>query len=1292
MISKKFDWLMVNLASPEDIKNWSHGSVESPDTINYRTGKPKQKWLFCETIFGPMRNYECSCGKYKWVRYKWIICDKCLVEVTNTRVRRERMWHIELSAPVVHVWYIKATPSRVWLLLDLSVKEIEKILYFVKYIVVDVDDKQKKNALANLDKDYQNKLTELEKIFKDEMWDLTTQKDNFSGEELKQKKQELEKLYSDNLARLEKDYSRIKSILANLKIWSTILESDYRNIFYRYEWIFKFMSWAHALTYLLEKIDVFGEIKLMLKRFSNLKSLEREKAFKKLRLLINLHVSGLRPERMVLRNLPVIPPDLRPVVQLEWGKFASSDINLFYRRVLMRNLRLKKMIEAGMPEVIKKNEIRLLQESVNNLIVWEKDSLAKWAWVKVFKSLTDMLSGKEWIFRKNLLWKRVDYSWRSVITVWPWLKLDECWLPLYIAVRMFTPFIIGKLIEMKIAHTPKQAEKLIKEEDPIALKILEEVIKGKYVLLNRAPTLHRLWIQAFRVKLMPWKTIRIHPLVCPACNADFDWDQMAVHLPLSQEAQDEAKNLIASDQNILKPASWEPIITHTQDMVLWVYNLTDDWNKTVWIVGRFRNIEDVVDKYYNWNIWLRDYVMLTHDGKPLETTVWRVLFNYILPEKIRFINEKIGKKQLKRILDNIYDTYGREVTVKIADELKDWWFRFATLSSISINVFDLAVPGKKQDLLKVWDDAVNEIHNFWYKWFISDDEKHRLIIKTRSDIKVEIERLVKDNYKPWNDIYSLIDSWARWNYSQLTQLSGMKWLVASPSWEIIELPIKASLIEWFTPIEYFISAHWARKWKADTALRTAESGYLTRRLVDSSQEVIIREEDCGTSEWIIVNKEEAEVRWEKFEDLIYGRVLVEDITDKDWNIMYGAWEMLDKEKSIAISKLNLDFIKVRSPLTCRTSSGVCQKCYGMDLSKRQLIEIWAAIWVIASQSIWEPWTQLTMRTFHTWGIASAGEWDITQGIKRVEELFEVRRPKKPAIISPSDGIVHISEVGKTTEVEVVSDPEPQIYIIKPEYEKIVKKWQMLKRGETYAKKWKSQLKVKEEWQVIETAKDHIVLWVINKAKKALSVWTTLRIKEWARVFKWQILSSWALDVKEYKTIVWDIESQKYIVREIKKVYVSQWQDVNDKYMEIIVKQLFSKVLIEDSGDSTFIPWSIVKYEDFLTINENLEKQGKLPARWERLVLGLTQVAKETVSWLSAASFQETMRVMVDASTKWSIDYLEDLKSNVIIWRLLPIWEMYKRWDNVFQEEEVETPEVEEVLPNGEVSIDQYYTD
>ncbi len=1185
------------------------------------------------------------------------------------------MGHIELAAPVVHIRYIKATPSRIWLLLNLSINEIEKILYYVKYVVTAIDDELKKNVISQLDKDYHNKVDELDRIYdKEKKSSKEATKDKKDKEKILQENQ-LMKVYEENKSSLEKEYSRVKSILSNLDVGATILESDYRNIFYRYEGAFTFSSWSQAVLTLLKQIDIQDDIKSILENFSTLKGETRKKMFKKLKLLINLYISWVKPEWMVLTHLPVIPPDLRPVVQLEWGKFASSDVNLFYRRVLMRNLRLKKMIQVGMPDVVKKNEIRLLQESVNNLLVWEKWNGAWWSSWKVFKSLTDMLSGKEGIFRKNLLWKRVDYSWRSVITIWPGLKLDQCWLPLYLAKKMFTPFIIGKLIERKISHTPKQAEKLIRDEDPITLKILEEVIKDKYVLLNRAPTLHRLSIQAFKIKLMPGKTIRIHPLVTPAFNADFDGDQMAVHLPLSDEAQREAKELIASDQNVLKPSSGEPVISHSQDLVVWAYYLTDEhshleplsieeinkhFEKTKvwkWIVGRFWSIQEVMSAYHSSDLHVKNRILLKVAWSYIVTTTWRAILNNSLPD-MPYVNEKTWSKWLKKILDIIYDMYGRAETVRTADALKDIWFSYATKSSVTINIFDLNLPKEKTEILDIAWEKVNRIHNFRFRWFLSDVEKHKLIVKTRSVAKSEIERLVKEAYSAWTDIYSLIDSKARWNRWQMTQMAGMKWLVASPSWEIIELPIKSSLLEWFSPIEYFISAHGARKWKADTALRTAESWYLTRRLVDASQEAIIRTQDCHTQDYIIISEWEAKMRNETFESLIFGRVVAADVIDDSGAVLVQKNTLLDKTLCKLVLDAWVDTLHIRSPLTCHTISGVCQNCFGMDLSLRSMVEIGNPVWIISSQSIGEPGTQLTMRTFHSGWVASM-DGDMTQGIKRVEELFEVRNPKKPAVIAPFDGTAVVVESSKKTEIEITSEPLPVTYVIKDDYVSIVSKGEELAKWASFASKWRSKLKIKNGWIVLEVHKDHIVLGELKVAKKKVAIWTVIRMKQWAQVYKWQLLTTGGIDIREYMQVIWHLEAQRYIVNEIKRVYTSQGQDVSDKYMETIVKQLFSKVMISDAWNSSLVPGTIVKYEEMLSVNKDLEANGKQPARWDRLALWLTQVAKESNSWMSAASFQETIRVMVEASTRWAIDPLSDLKANVIIWRLLPVGKIYQ---------------------------------
>jgi len=819
--NNEFDWIMVKLASSEEIQEWSKWEITIPDTVNYRTWKPKEWGLFCEKIYWPTKNYECSCGKYKWIRYKWILCDRCWVEVVSSRVRRERMGHIKLNSPIIHIWYYKAHPSVIWSLVNLSSKEIEKVINYVKYIVLDINEKQKENIIKTIDRDFHNKEKEIEDIFNKEVLELAEQW--LEQDKYKKEYEALLALKEKNLDTLNKEYSDTKSMLKSLVIGSTIHEREYRLIYHKYEWAFVFGSWVEALQSMLKNLDIKSSIDEITKELKQSKWKKREDLFKRLKIFINFYTSWTSPESLVLQNLPVIPADLRPIVQLDGWKFASSDINIFYRRVLMRNIRLKKMIDSGMPEVVKRNEIRLLQESVNNLFVWEKNQAGKWwAWVKVYKSLTDILVGKEGRFRKNLLGKRVDYSWRSVITVWPDLKLNECWVPIYIAVRIFTPFIISRLLKLKIAHTPKQAEKLIKEETPIVLKLLKEVIKDKYVLLNRAPTLHRLGIQGFKIKLMPWKTIRLHPLVCPAFNADFDGDQMWLHLPISKEAQKEAAEFLSADKNILKPSSWEPIITHTQELILWIYYLTHIENQTP-IKSYFRNMEEVLKSYNNKEIDIKDRIIFEYNGEKIDTIVGRVILNDVLPEELKFLNETIRKKQLKNLLDDVFEVAWMEKTVEVADKLKDYGFVYATKSAVTINAYDFLVPDEKKSLLAEWDEKVKEIHDAWYKWIATTEEKHNQIVAVWTDIKSRIETALKPYYKGGNDLYALVDSGAKWNWWQLTQMAGMKWLVSNPKGEVIELPIKSSAIEWFNTLEYFIAAHAWRKGKADTALKTAEN-------------------------------------------------------------------------------------------------------------------------------------------------------------------------------------------------------------------------------------------------------------------------------------------------------------------------------------------------------------------------------------------------------------------------------------------------------------------------------------
>ena len=1261
----KFDGLMVTLASMEEVEKWSRGVVDNPDTVNYRTGKPKQGGLFCESIFGPVKNFECSCGKYKGVRYKGIVCERCGVEVASSRERRTRMGHIDLASPVVHEWYKKSPSGGIHQLLQLSANEIDKILTYVKYVVVkDITDETREKIKEKIASDYESTMKDLDELYKKES----------SAQKEPKKLAEAKKLYEENQQSIEAEFNRIRSIVADLKFGATILESDYRNIFYQFGSLISFASGPEGILKMLQSIDVEKEIKKRVKEFPTIRSADQKKKMMSLiKLLINLYVSGVKPENMIVRKLPVIPPDIRPVVQLDGGRFASSDVNLFYRRVLMRNIRLKKMIQVGMPDIVKKNEIRLLQESINNLLVGEKNSAGKaGAGIKVFKSISDMLSGKEWVFRKNLLGKRVDYSGRSIITVGPSLNLNECGLPIYIAVKMFTPFIIGKLIEKKIVYTPKQAEKLIKEGNPIALKFLEEVIKDKYVLLNRAPTLHRLSIEAFKIKLMPGKTIRLHPLVCPAFNADFDGDQMAVHLPISDEAQKEARELIAADKNIIKPGSGDPTITHSQDMVLGIYFLTDafdpkypdyntedEWKEKIHPVARYGSFDGVLDAFNNKQVTLKDKVIVLDGSDIVETTVGRVIFNSILPADYPFVNKKMGNKDLKRLLSDVFDRYDMETTVKVADAIKNYGFKYSTIAATSINILDMKVPKEKEEILRGGDVQNNEVLKYYYKGFFSEEEKHRLVVKIWTDVKKTVEWNLKSIIGAGNNLYTMIDSGARGSQTHLTQISGMKGLVVNPKGEIIELPIKSSFVEGLKPIEYFISAHSGRKGKADTALRTAESGYLTRKLCDASQEVIVREEDCGSSEYIIFSKDEAELKGEKFSSLIYGRTAAEDIIDDNGVVILKAGEMINKSALVLIETSNIKMVSVRSPLTCHCVSGVCQKCYGMDLATRNMVEIWVPVGVIAAQSIGEPSTQLTLDTFHDGGVAGASE---ASGIDRVKQLFEVRAPKNPAIVSPFDGVLSFEETqegGKFGKIRITADVQKKSYLIKDGYEVIVKKGEVLAKGANYASKWASKLKTKEAGKVLEVNEDYITLGVEEVFSKSLIGLTPKKTKVGERVYKGEILTTGALDIMEYKNIVWDIHAQRYIISEAKRVYASQGQDLNDKHIEVVVKQLFSKVFIEDGGDSSFIPGTYVKYEEYIKVNSELEAQGKRPSSGKRVALGLTTVAKETDSWLSAASFQETIRVMVGASLRGAIDNLSDLKANVIIGRLLPVGENYR---------------------------------
>jgi len=1112
MGNTKFDWIVVSLASVDDIAKWSHGAVENPGTINFFTWRPKQHWLFCETIFWPVKNYECSCGKYSWVRYKWIVCERCGVEVTSSRVRRSRMWHIDLASPVLHPWY-KFNPSG-WIhqLLQLSSYEIDRILTFVKYAVPEeVTESQKKQLIEKLQQTLDAKLAEVDELR--ETWDNDR------------------KLYVSN--RLEIEFNRLKSIVSDLHFGSTILESDYRSIFYKYNDIVKFVSGPEWILEMLQNIDLKKEIKKRLEEYSTLESPEyKARLMSLIKLLINMYVSGVKPENMVLRKLPVIPPAWRPMGG--WTS-SSSDINLHYRKILMRNIRLRKMIQLWLPDVVKKDEIRLLQESVNNLFNWEfllktiqdknddefdfdMDSFVdddydpnisddkKIFWIK------DLLIWKDWVFRKNLLWKRVDYSWRTVVTVWPNLKLDECELPIFMALNIFRFFVIAKLIDKKLVYTPNQAAKLIMEKSPIVLKILEDIVNDKYIILNRTPSLYKSRIKAFKIKLTVSKVIRISPLMFHDLYSDYEvleadqhnqFDEeyqsnvidewwLSVHLPLSDEAQKDAKELIASDKNILNTTNGDINIINSNEIILWIYYLTDffdkrypdyyteqEWFDKAPIMWYFDSIGHVLKAFENWDINVKDKIVLKYNSCNIITTVGRTIFNSILPSKLSFINKTQRKKDLKILLNKIYDVCGRDVTVEIANNIKDLWLHYSVWISNAINIMDMKIPMEKYDILKQWEYEANTIYKQFYNGLFSYQERHRFVTEVWTKVKNNVEGRLKWIIWPWNSLYSMVDS----GTIPTNNLNQILWIYNLQNCNLSEFEFKWNLIEWLQPSEYFISLFWLRNQKLSNMFNNLKKYNLIKSIYNLCQEVIVRTDDCGTDKSIYFTKEEAELKWEHFADVIYGRVLVKDVKDSNGTVILKKWEMITRDNIYYI--LNDDWIEwiyYRSPLTCMSPSGVCQKCYGMDLSTRKLVESWAPVWIIAAQSISESATVLTMRSFNNLWVVG---WDnVLNGIDRINQLFEVRPPRKSAAVAPFDGTIYFSEKWADRYVNIESEYMKKTYTVEDGYEIVVKKWDILHSWDDYATKWNSKMKVHEDGTVVEVKKDGIVLWVKETSKQS----------------------------------------------------------------------------------------------------------------------------------------------------------------------------------------------------------------
>ena len=1179
---EKFDSIKIKIASPQEILSWSFGEVLKPETINYRTQRPEKDGLFCEKIFGPTKDYECYCGKYKRIRYKGIVCDKCGVEITKSSVRRERMGHIKLATPIAHIWFFRGVPSRMGLLLGKSIQDIEKIVYFVSYIIISVDEGAKKKLLQQVEEEFKRKIKE---------------------KNSKKEKEDLKRIKDETI-------QEIKSI----KKRGVISENDYRRFSLKYGEMFKAGTGAEAIRKIFEEIDLNKMEKDLETKYQKANREKKERIRQRLSLVRKFIASGTRPEWMCMTYLPVIPPDLRPMVQLDGGRYASSDLNDLYRRVINRNNRLKYLKEIDAPEIIQRNEKRMLQEAVDALIdnssrKKPQQTVATTGGKRELKSLADILKGKQGRFRQNLLGKRVDYSGRSVIVVGPELNLDEVGLPKKMALEIFKPFIIKKIIDRGLAHNVRGAGVLIAEEREEVWEILQELIKGRYVLLNRAPTLHRLSVQAFKPILIEGNAIQLHPLVCPAFNADFDGDQMAVFLPLSKNSQREAADMMIATKGILKPATGKPIAIPRQEMILGCYFLTKIKEGAKGENSTFANTEEAkiawefgaIDLQAKIKILKKcDYFQKKNmeggDDSFIETSVGRIFFNDVLPEDFPYQNEQKNSKKIQSLISELIEKYSQKIAVEFLDNIKNIGFEFSTNSCVSWGMDDLLVPVEKEKILENTEKQEEEIKKQYFQGFLSEGERRDKIIEIWQKAKDEISEKVLDAIPKNGSVYSIIDSGARGSWAQPFQMAGMKGLVANPAGETIELPVKKSYQEGLTTLEYFISTHGARKGTVDTALRTSSAGYLTRRLADVAHELIVKGEDCGDRKGILITRKEIEEMDQDISQKLLGRIALDDVQYKGKTILKRG-DLIDEKKVREIERSGIESLRVRSPLTCKNLKGICQKCYGIDLSTHELIEQGQAVGIIAAQAIGEPGTQLTMRTFHTGGVTGVG--DITLGLPRVEEIFEARSPKGEAPIFEDPGIVIKIKKEKTeTILEVKTDK-----------------------------------KEKKEYRI--------------PAK------IDLLIKEGEKVSPGQPIIEGRIDIKKLYNAAGKEKTQKYIINEVQKIYVEEGVSIHDKHLETIIRQLFSRMKITKVGGSNFSRGEIVSRARFEEEKEKVEKQKKEPPKAKALLLGLTKVALSTDSFLSAASFQETSRVLIRAAIEGREDKLEGLKENVIIGKLIP---------------------------------------
>ncbi|MDP3899672.1 MAG: DNA-directed RNA polymerase subunit beta' [bacterium] len=1293
-----FEAIKLTLASPDEILSWSHGEVIRPETVNYRTQKPEKDGLFCERIFGPSKDWECYCGKYKKIRYKGIVCDKCGVEVTRSIVRRERMGHIKLMSPVTHIWFLRGISSKMALLLDLPVTALEKVVYFANFIITDVDEDLKQATLEQIKQEYKSKKKQIAAEFANRKNQLkknsSTEGDdgNEAGVDL------IDTAMEEKFDQLDKAFKTAQTEIKEIQEKNVISENHYQNLALKYGHIFEAGIGAEAILDLLKKLNLSKVIKKLEKDFEDANEIKQDKLIRRLKLLRNLLKNNISAEWMVMKIVPVIPPDLRPMVPLDGGRFATSDLNDLYRRVISRNNRLKQLQDLNAPEVITRNEKRMLQEAVDALIDNSarhgKTVTASTGQKRMLKSLADVLKGKQGRFRQNLLGKRVDYSGRSVIVINPNLKLYQCGLPKKMALELFKPFIISKLIKREIVHNVRSASRYIDTGAPEVWDILEEIVKDAYVLLNRAPTLHRLGIQAFQPILIEGKAIQIHPLVCSAFNADFDGDQMAVHVPLTKEAVAEARDIMLASHNLLKPATGSPIVSPSQDIIWGSFYLTD-LNETL-KSDRIKTFSDETESIFAYDsgvIKLQEPIKVRIlDGKKtkiIDTSVGRVIFNTVLPDKLRFINRVLVKKDLTQLIKECLNMYGEDPTVKLLDDIKSMALRYITKSGLSWGMGDLPTLDKRDELMGAAEKQVDIIHEQYEEGLLTSSERYNKIVQLWTETKDGISQTIVDSIDRHGSVFSMIQSGARGSWAQLTQIIGMKGLVTSPSGEIIELPVKGNFKKGFDVLEYFIATHGARKGLSDTALRTANAGYLTRRLIDVAQDIVITDKDCKTKEGFTFTRSESEALGTTVLKRIIGRYLSADLKNSKGKVLAKIGDLIDEKLANKLEKEEIDEATVRSPLNCALDRGACATCYGFDLSYNKPVELGTAVGIMAAQSIGEPGTQLTMRTFHTGGVAGGG--DITQGLPRIEEIFEVRPPKRKAFVSDVDGIATIEAAEKTVEdatgkvlainknakvikityrgadsekfyfAEVARDimNDKQIskklkpVIVAKDGEEVKRGAVLFTMGDVEIKaKCAGTVKLSDKYVKITFPADKVKEFVIPKG---YAIW----IKDGDEVVKGTQLTEGSLDLQNYFALAGRQLTQRYILHDIQYVYSSQGQPLNDKHIEVIIRQLFSRILIRQGGDTDLLPGEIIEKGVFDSANKAVKGQKKKPAKGDQLLLGMTKASLTTDSFLSAASFQETARVLIDAAVSGKVDYLEGLKENVIIGKLIPAGTGYK---------------------------------